>query len=232
MNGQNPLRAAGVGLALVFSLAGSGTASAIPITYQIGAGSAPGFSGSWLHNAHEGMGNSGYFANGDAIRMTGELTVDLETGMASGRLAGSGDFGLNNSAATEDWLLVIRGGSKGTQTFKDGEKDILTLSYMLTSSGGHEEDGYFYFADRDFNGDTREDGPNYIDQNRIYLWGNNWVNKNGAKDRERFVYEENGEALGLDLYGTAPEPGLLALMATGLMGIGFSARLRRHNNKS
>lgn len=222
---HNSILATGLGLVFTLSLAGSGTATAVPVSYQIGAGSTPGFSGSWLHSARDEMGDSGFYTNGEAMRITGELTIDMESGDASGRLSGKGNFGLGSSAM-DDWLLVITGGSKGTHTFNDGEKDLLTLNYVLTSKSGYEADGAFNFADRDFNGGNRDNGPNYINENRLYLWGNNWVN-NGDKNRDWFVYDEEGNALGLDLYGTAPEPGLLMLMATGLMGIGFSARLRR-----
>lgn len=204
-------------------------AVAIPMTYQIGEGSAPGFSGSWLHAGSIEMGDSGFFANGDAMRINGRLTIDLDEGDASGQLTGTGSFGLG-SGETETWTLTVRGASRNTHQFRGGEIDILSLDYMLTSAGGIETDGIFYFADRDFNGDTRENGPNYINDDVLYLWGNNWLNENGSEDRDIFV--RAGEpALGLDLYGVAvSEPGLLVLMSTGLLAIGFTRRLRQNRS--
>ncbi len=221
------------GLALLTSLSAIAPSAtwAVPTTYQIGKGSAAGFSGSWLHSGTDQMGNSGFYANGTAMRIAGYLTLDKDTGSASGEMSGSGDFGLG----VGDWMISITGGSTSTQTFRGGETDLLTVNYDLSSNDALHSSGSFYFADRDFNGGTREDGPNHIGD-VLYLWGNNWVNENeehvtngetdhGTYDRYKFI-DDGGYALGMDLYGV-PEPGLLALMAGGLMGIGFSQRLRR-----
>lgn len=219
--------------------------AALPITYDIGAGSAPGFSGSWLHAGSREMGNSGYFTNGDKIRINGQLTLDLDAGQASGVLTGRGHFGLGDSF----WTLTITGASSNTHTFIGGETDLVSLDYRLIPEQGIRSTGTFHFASRDFNGGAADDGPNYIDNNKLLLWGNNWVNSYGAIDRYRFVnsyghdddeyeyghgyhdndYSNRNYALGLDLYGTAvsaPEPGIALLLLTGLLGITAVARVR------
>jgi len=209
------------------------TGQAIPVTYNITSGSAPGFSGSWLHAGTSEMGNSGFFASGSAARITGSLTLDMSGSItASGLLSGTGDFGLG----ADTWSIDITGGSSNSYSFVGGETDLLSLNYDLTSLGGHSSSGIFYFAARDFNSST-DDGPNYINNNLLYLWGNNWVNANGASDRGAFTGVGNGpdglrtlnHALGLDLYGEAtsaiPEPGVLALLAMGLIGFGTKRRM-------
>ena len=77
------------------------TVQAYPLTYDIGQGSAPGFSGSWLHAGTNEMGNSGFFANGEKISIMGSLTIDVAAGTATGAMSGTGNFGPGSS----DWLL-------------------------------------------------------------------------------------------------------------------------------
>ena len=213
----------GLGMTLFALLAN--TAVALPITYDIGAGTAPGFSGSWLHSGAVEMGDSGYFANGDALRISGQLMLDLETASASGTLTGSGDFGQGYN----DWTLLITGASVGTYNFVGGETDLISLTYQLTSADDeYDFDGIFHFADRDFNGGDRDDGPNYISNDYLYLWGNNWVNAHGSEDRETFT-DNDGIALGLDLYGeraSVPEPGITLLLLTGLLGTAAVKRVQ------
>jgi len=198
---------------------------AVPITYNIGAGSAPGFSASWLHAGSGEMGSTGYFANGMATNMTGSLTLDMaDLGSATGLISGAGDFGLG----VDTWTLEFFGAAANTVMFVDGNIDLLSIEYDLTSLGGHTSSGTFYFANRDFNGGNISDGPNYISDSVLYLWGNNWVNATGASDRTAFT-DAGGIALGLDLYGeavTVPEPGIAALLAVGLLGLGFIGRLK------
>jgi hypothetical protein len=194
---------------------------AYPLTYAIGQGSAPGFSGSWLHAGTDEMGNSGFFATGDKISIMGSLTIDQAAGTATGTMSGSGDFGLGSSV----WMLWIDGMTSNTVTFTGGETELLALDYVLESSAGYLDEGVFYFARRDFNGGAVDDGPNYMDDNRLYLWGNNWLNANGSTDRAVFQ-GRGGTPLGLDLYGEVPEPPVGLLLLAGLFGAGLAGKLR------
>ncbi len=212
------------------------TAQAVPITYDIGPGSAPGFSGSWIHAGTTQMGNSGYYANGAKASLSGVLTLDMDNlANASGSLSANGDFGLGNDM----WTIDITGGSSGTESFVGGLTDLLSLDYTITAAGSNFSTmGTFYFATKDFNNNTSDGGPNLITDDQLILWGNNWVNSTGAgidgtgtSDRDAFTLD-GGFALGLDLYGEArdvpvPEPGVLAMLAMGLVGIGVRRRIAR-----
>ena len=224
MNNSKTTMSLIAGSILGLSLILPNIANAIPVTYKVGSGSASGFSGSWLHAATNEMRDSGFFANGSAIRMNGSLTIDRDNLQnTSGSITGSGDFGIGSS----DWTLSINSASSGQSRFFWGERDVLSLDYQLTSSNGHTSQGNFFFADRDFNGGSSDNGPNYVNDNIMYLWGNNWLNERGADDRAYFIRENEGVALGLDLYGVSvPEPGILALLATGLIAVGFTRRRR------
>ena len=201
------------------------TAQAIAITYDIDSGSAPNFSGSWLHAATNEMGSSGYYANGAAAGIEGSLTLITDamgnyTG-ASGTLTGSG----NVLGSVEDWTIDIMGGSSSPfALFTGGDSLLLSLDYHLTSAQGHNSRGTFYFANRDFNNIPNDDSPNFIRPEKLVLWGNNWIN-NGINEHPGV------SGLGLDLFGTVtddvPEPGILALLAVGLIGIGVSRRKLR-----
>ena len=223
MNTQ--LKSMCVSLALV---AAAVTAQAVPITYDIGPGSAPGFSGSWIHAGTTEMGNSGYFANGAKARLSGALTLDMDNlAAASGSMVATGDFGLG----ADTWTLNVNGGSAGTESFVGGLTDLLSIDYTLSATGsGVSTAGTFYFVTKDFNNNTSDGGPNLITDDQLILWGNNWVNNRGSEDRTAFTSVIGNYALGLDLYGEArgaavPEPGILAMLAMGLIGIGVRRRI-------
>ncbi|VAW52665.1 hypothetical protein MNBD_GAMMA05-483 [hydrothermal vent metagenome] len=206
------------------------TAQAVPITYDIGSGSAPGFSGSWIHAGTTQTGNSGYYANGAKASLSGVLTLDMDNlASTSGSLSAVGDFGLGN----DSWTIDITGGSSGTQLFVGGVTDLLSIDYTLSAAGsGFSTMGTFYFATVDFNDNLADGGPNLITDDQLILWGNNWVNSSGAEDKIAFTNVIGNYALGLDLYGTArdvpvPEPGVLAMLAMGLVGIGVRRRIAR-----
>ena len=213
------------------------TAQAIAITYDIGSGSAPNFSGSWLHAATDEMGSSGYFANGDKAGIEGSLTL-VTDGMgnytgASGFLTGSGD--VLGFGSDEDWTIDILDGSSSTSAlFIGGDSLLLSLDYHLTSIQGHDTTGTFYFATHDFNNTANDGSANFITPTNLVLWGNNWINENGRGDRAIFAGPDGlNTGLGLDLFGTitddvdVPEPGVLALLAMGLIGMGVSRRKLR-----
>ncbi len=206
--------------AVIFA-ATSITSHATPsVTYALGATSdVPGFSATWLHAGTSEMGNTGYYANGVKARMTGSLTLDMDNlASASGSLSGYGDFGQTPG----NWTLDFAGATSNSVTFADRNRDLLSLNYTLTNGDNtFSSTGTFYFANRDFNGGDISNGPNYIDPDILYLWGNNWVNQ-GDTSRQDFV-NAGGVALGLDLYGV-PEPGIAALLAIGLLGMGFKRR--------
>jgi len=189
------------------------------VTYELGAGNAPGFSATWLHAGSREMGSTGYYANGVKARMTGSLTLDMDNlASASGSLSGYGDFG----QGADNWILDFAGATSNSVVFADGNIDLLSLNYTLTNDGNTFSDtGTFYFASRDFNGGNISNGPNYIDPNVLYLWGNNWINQSDTSKQD-FI-KTGGIALGLDLYGV-PEPGIAALLAIGLLGMGFKRR--------
>jgi len=194
---------------------------AVAITYNIQNGSAPNFSGSWIHSADTQMGTSGYFANGTKTEVAGTLTIDTANLAAtSGQLTANGDFGSGSAM----WTIDFNGASSGSHTFIGGDVDLISIDYSLNSFGlmGGEvsSTGTFYFADRDFNGAPISNGPNYFDDSVLYLWGNNWVNLNGASDKPTTY-----TPLGLDLYGV-PEPSVALLLGIGLLGLASKRLLK------
>lgn len=201
-------------LALVPSIALAG-----PITYNITDGSSGSFTASWLH-AGTGAESDGFYMNGNKASISGSITIDTDTGAASGSLATDSadtDFGQGSGS----WTIDITGGTNvGGTDFASGDSLLLALDYTL-SNGSTSSTGTFYFADTTFTGDV-----NSWDEDELYLWGNNWFNENGTDDRDDFV-AGGGIALGIDLYGAkvdVPEPSILLIFGLGLTGLGLRRR--------
>jgi len=201
-------------LAAVLITALPAVSQAVAITYDIQNGSAPSFSGSWIHSADNEMGSSGYFTNGTKTRVAGSITITDDLSLSTGQLTATGNFGSGNDSWTID---LFNGASSTMATFVGGDTLLLSLDYTITgSSTGLLDSGTFYFASRDFNSAPISNGPNYFDSSVLYLWGNNWINEDGT-DANRPV---STAALGLDIYGVAvPEPTIALLLGLGLLGI-------------
>lgn len=197
-----------------------GIALAGPISYDIGNGSSGGFSASWLHAA-TGAHSGGFYMNGDKASIEGEITIDWSTGAASGSLftdESDTDFG-EGSGSAAGWILDITGGTTTGGTFANGADLLIALDYSLShADGSNTTTGTFYFADHPFAGDANSASPS-----EIYLWGNNWFNDGTTPKPSTY-------ALGIDLYGTGtpvPEPGILLLLGSGLLGMGLLRKQRR-----
>jgi len=205
-------------LAAVLLTALPAVSQAVVTTYNIQSGTAPSFSGSWIHSA-DTEGSTGYFTNGAKRSVTGSLTIDTgDLSQSFGQLLiDDGNFGLG---AGSSWTIdLFNGASNMVSTFLGGEALLLSLDYTITGTDNTNapvsNSGTFYFANRDFTGDTNiTNGPNYFNDSILYLWGNNWINKLGA------INKPERNTLGLDLYGVAvPEPTIALLLGLGLLGI-------------
>jgi len=141
------------------------TSNAIPITYDIGAGTSGNFSGSFLHKAAWKSGMDGYYMSGDAASMSGTLTYDLVSGKALGSITGMGE-GRGMFNKNDLWTLTWTGVSQGEKVFNGGIKDLLSLDYDLSNDKGHSSQGTFYFADKTFTGSV-----NSITPDNLLLWG-------------------------------------------------------------
>ena len=207
------LRTTLANIILLLTLALAAPADAFPVTYKIGPYSTGGYSASWLHTA-SGCPGTGpdtgdtLYMCGYATPVTGLLTGTLDAGVFSidgGYLnifghnfnVGLSSLGGDFTNAAGDLLWFLNVDSFGTFSFES----------IAMGTGG----------------------PNHFGPDHFVLWGQN----DDAYDCASLPYDSDAKKgclpWGVDLYGervSVPEPGTLALLGIGLLGIALATRRR------
>jgi len=206
---------------LALLLATPTTLWAIPVVYEIGPYATEGYSASWLHTAGGNPSASDLDLDNDGANDTlymsagpGGSIVDV-----TGTLGGDWDGSILSNITGMLNGAMITGGSLGGAYYSAGMDPL----WYLNLDGG----GTFYFEELN-------DVINQITADTLILWGQNTAayagngNCNGANGVD-YSCAQNGDRLGMDLYGRAkplPEPGTLALMMLGLASIAAGLRRR------
>ena len=147
------------GLIACFGLGLASTASAVPVTYEIGSYSAGGYSASWVHGA-TGCTAPSSLPGGGPLYMCGDPILPV-TGIIEGDLIG-GFLNVTGGSLLIDGLAYAVGGS--------GPPDFLA-SVFGAAFGGFEIEGFGYFIYEPFN--MGPGMPNYFDGDEMILWGQN-----------------------------------------------------------
>jgi hypothetical protein len=200
------------------------TADTIPVSYEIGDYVHPngGYSGSWLHAADNenctGVGQD----SGDTLYMCPSSRDDLHN--VRGILNGSFD-------SETDTLTIGEEDGGYLEVFDDEAGSWIRFDILGGSLGGEFADSgeanWFINVDElgtfAFENMQQVDGmPNQLGLDQFILWGQN---------REAYDCDpgECDNRWGIDLFGTrhsVPEPGTLALLGIGLLGMGAARRIR------
>ena len=187
---------------LTLTMSGFALADPIPVTYEIGTYAEGGYSASWLHEA-TGCVTTGslgdLFMCGAAQVLTGTLTGDLENGLLTNI---GGVFYIGGESYN------VLGGQLGV--FENANIWSITVESL----------GVFLFESL-YMGDGM---PNFFDGDQLILWGQNLHAYNCDP---RFADCSSYSRWGIDLYGhkvSVSEPGTLALLGIGLLGVGISRR--------
>ncbi len=179
-------------IVLLLLIAGPAMADTI-VEYQIGPGTAPGFSGSWLHTASS-HNNGGYWMGGSATALTGMLTGTWDGTNLSGV---SGTLTAGAGTLTVSATSMLNGGAGTASGTLDYNASGFTGTFANINGGGA-----FGFA--------TAVGPSIVSQSQIILWGQNFAPTNFPPVN----------SYGIDLYGTGTVASTVPELPTGLL-IGF-----------